>query len=211
MLFSEEFIQAFGWTIIHSLWQATLIAAILVLFMRKLKSASALSRYWAAVATLAAVSVISIFTFTQVYERNEDHFLDKESSTQIFLYGEQNYSFVIENEPIGSAFLDAPIAHWSSFLENQLPFISMLWVVGVLFFSMRFGFGLLEIERLRRTKNFALDKEWEARLKSLAGRIRILENIQLRESILTNVPIALGHFKPMILLPIGTINALPID
>ncbi|MEM8527178.1 MAG: M56 family metallopeptidase [Bacteroidota bacterium] len=211
MLFSEEFTHAFGWTILHSLWQATLIAAVLVLFLRKLKSASALSRYWAAVAALSVVLIAAIFTFTQVYEQQEEELILETSSLQFLLHGEDSHAFVLESPSSVTSSFVSPVTYWSNILENQLPFISLLWLLGVLFFSMRFGFGLLEIERLRKTKNYAIDSEWKIRLKALSNRLGIFQKVELRESLLTNVPIALGHLKPLILLPIGTINALPIE
>ncbi|MDX1667343.1 MAG: hypothetical protein R3350_08940, partial [Saprospiraceae bacterium] len=48
---SEELIRALGWTVLHSLWQAVLLALLLSLLMLGLQKRSARLRYILAYAT----------------------------------------------------------------------------------------------------------------------------------------------------------------
>ncbi|MEM9259196.1 MAG: hypothetical protein AAGA62_06080, partial [Bacteroidota bacterium] len=66
LLLTNNLIEGLGWTILHSLWQAVLLAGVLWLASRAI--ASARKRYWLAYGTLLAQLLVSLATFCWLYE-----------------------------------------------------------------------------------------------------------------------------------------------
>lgn len=126
---------------------------------------------------------------------------------------------VVEHvEWTGDAVQDAvvlvePPTFWSRVsdqLEAQLPILVFMWWIGCLFFSLRLAGGWLYVQRLRRYDTRPLSDEWQQMLDILRARLGLSYPVQLRESSSVTVPMALGYLKPLILLPIGTVNALSV-
>ena len=74
-IFSEPAINDLGWTIVHSLWQATLIALCLSLLMILLRRFTAQTRYIISVSALAAILSITLLTFYQNYTLINNRFV----------------------------------------------------------------------------------------------------------------------------------------
>ncbi len=72
-LLPESLVHAFGWMILHSLWQSSLVALMLALAMVALRSRSAQMRYTIAVGALALVVAASVVTFTHYYQQDQEH------------------------------------------------------------------------------------------------------------------------------------------
>ena len=65
----ENIVNAFGWTLLHSIWQGAVAAMLLgtaFIFMRK---AEAKTRYNLAFVTLLLLVAVSVFTFVANYEK----------------------------------------------------------------------------------------------------------------------------------------------
>jgi len=67
-IFSEELIQALGWTMIHSLWQGFVIAILMGVAMLFLQKKSAKVRYEVAWLALFLIFVISLSTFIYLFD-----------------------------------------------------------------------------------------------------------------------------------------------
>ncbi|MFO0816737.1 MAG: M56 family metallopeptidase [Pirellulales bacterium] len=59
-------VERLGWTLIHSLWQATLIAGLLALLLHATRGRSAQTRYLLSTAALCVIAVLPIVTFCVV-------------------------------------------------------------------------------------------------------------------------------------------------
>ena len=65
---SAEFIEAFGWTIIHSLWQGILIAGAIIVVFSLMHRNSAQVKYLIGYFGLILMLGWSILTFSNAYE-----------------------------------------------------------------------------------------------------------------------------------------------
>lgn len=63
-----SFTDALGWTLLHSLWQGTLVAFVLGVMMILLRKSSARSRAVAASVALCTTALFAVLTFTAIYE-----------------------------------------------------------------------------------------------------------------------------------------------
>ena len=70
-LFSQEFQYAMGWTVLHSLWQATLIAILSGVVMIVLRKKTAQTRYIVHNFALYGVLLAAMVTFSFYYNSNK--------------------------------------------------------------------------------------------------------------------------------------------
>ena len=70
-LIPENLIDAFGWMIIHSLWQGMLVALLLSIVLLTLNKKSARIRYIVTVGAMFLLCAISIRTFAEYYQAAE--------------------------------------------------------------------------------------------------------------------------------------------
>ena len=85
------------------------------------------------------------------------------------------------------------------------------WMAGVaLLYGYRF-IGWLSAQRLRRRGVCAAPQEWQNTILRLSARVRLSRPVVLLESALTETPVTIGIWKPVILLPLGLLAGLPAD
>lgn len=198
-MFSEELLYALGWTVIHSLWQAVVVAVVMALVLLGLQKRSAHLRYIFANFSLGLVLGWAVYTFWDMYElakitaANEIHF-----SGSLFATAE-----------IG--FLDGFFHHFTNYFNEHLPLIVLIWLLGFAFFMLRMVGGLIYIQHLKNRHNQILPAFWQEKLHKLAAQIPVRKSIGLVESALVKVPMVIGYFKPIILMPMGAINGLTVE
>ena len=94
------------------------------------------------------------------------------------------------------------------YFDQHLPLLVVVWLLGLLAMSLRMLGGLLYVQRLRRYRVRPLSADWQARLAALAARAGLRRPVALLESALVRVPLVVGHLRPVILLPLGTVAGL---
>jgi beta-lactamase regulating signal transducer with metallopeptidase domain len=188
------------WTFIHSLWLgliAALVAAIIILVTPK---ATARLRYHLLCVLLALfLSSISVTFFVQLNASSETLSIVQKLST--LSNGSTNLAIEYDD-------LSALISNW---VNQNTSLLIVLWAVFFLFNALRLSIGLNTINRLRTYKTQAVPAEWQLRFSVLQQQLGIKQSIALLQSELVKVPVALGFFKPVILLPIGLIAKLPVE
>ncbi|MBF9238299.1 hypothetical protein I2I05_12915 [Hymenobacter sp. BT683] len=106
-----------------------------------------------------------------------------------------------------------PRAAWLTaslrYFDNHLPLFVVAWLLGLLAMSLRMVGGLLYVQRLRHHRVRPLGAVWQARLTALAERSGVRRPVALLESALVQVPLVVGHLRPVILLPLGVVAGLP--
>lgn len=202
-IFSEEFISAIGWTLLHSLWQGALIALFLGVGLLFLQKKSSALRYNIGAFAIVLTLIAFLGTFTFLYQNEVNTAQLNNESVLIVVDGTNEVNPVsnaIQNENLFSIFTD--------YFNHHLPVIVVLWLLGVMIFSLRFLGGIAYLERLKHSQNRPLEAFWQVKMNNIKNAIGVKQSIDLLESALIKVPMVVGYLKPIILLPIGTINAL---
>ncbi len=201
-LFTFIELEGFVWTLLHSLWQFTLIGMVVIWINRHLKSASALSRYWVLGAALLCMPLVSIVTYHLV---QPDEAIEpvvvapfSEDSKLMLDQGRQGEGF-------GASGVKQIVQGWIS--SNGL-YVFLFWVCGILVLGIRMLAGQLQLLQLRSWGQVNLGTPWQACLKGIGQQLGIKNSVHLAESHLVKEPITFGFFKPIILFPIGLVNAL---
>jgi beta-lactamase regulating signal transducer with metallopeptidase domain len=188
---STALVEALGWTIVHSLWQATLLAGILWMASRAIKNAQL--RYTLAYGTLLAQLVVSIVTFGWLYEPAKASAAVLTVSDFVQVFG----------------FSETTTGVWQQ--GNVLPVVVILWGLGLLVGTLRLGVSFGRVRRMRRTVLKAVPVDFHLMVRSLADRIGYTGQLRVAISEKVGGPALIGHLKPLLLFPIAIINQLTPD
>lgn len=70
--------------------------------------------------------------------------------------------------------------------------------------------GLRGVHHLKHTKIFDAGAYWQNKINELSQQLFIKERVQILQSGIAKIPMVIGHFKPIILMPIGMLNHLSL-
>jgi len=198
---SESLLKALGWTLVHSIWQLILIAAVLWVVLKLVHRANPALKYGLTVGALVLSFVTAVSTF--LYEI--DH---KKSSTQVFYAGDFNVIFDNPSAVQTESALGFGVQEATFWIDQNLSLLVNFWFLGVLLFLFRLLNSLSEIRSLRKSSSLVTDFQIEKIAYRMAGNMGIKPNVQLRTTESGISPLTFGAFKPMILLPAGLILQL---
>jgi bla regulator protein BlaR1 len=199
-------IKALCTTLIHSLWQGLLLAALAGMIVICTRKSSPVRRYNLLIGALAVFAFTVGFTFVRQ--------LQEEKLTSAVIVKAHH---AIINNADGGNFnqLVLPKAtgrinenQLFDFLNNHSYTIVMVWFLIVFARSLQLMTGLHGLHHLRHRHIFAVDEAWENRVKDLAEKLGIKQIVSIAESGIAKVPMVIGHLKPLILIPVGLMTAL---
>lgn len=197
-IFSDLIVGSIGWTLLHSLWQGLVVSIILSLFMVIFKDSGAHVRYRIGVCLLAVMVLVSLVTFLMVYRAGIEQNPLEESSVGMRADSLDNRS--------GEFFTYIKI-----YFQRNLPAVVTIWLIGMMFFFMKFVSGMLANQRLRHHQTSEVSEFWKYRVESLCRKLKIRPAIIFRESFMAAVPLTIGYLKPVILFPVGILSQIPPD
>jgi beta-lactamase regulating signal transducer with metallopeptidase domain/predicted nucleic acid-binding Zn-ribbon protein len=211
--FTNELQYAIGWTVIHSLWQATLIAilaGITTIFLRK---KTAQTKYLVHNIALFAVLLSAIVTFNIYYSNVEQISSDTPIVPIISNDNAQAINFEnIDNQLIvtgnNATTLPLSIKSLKTFFDGQIYIVVLIWLLGMGLFLLKLLGGISYVYYLRSQHNFPVDEYWSELMEDLTKKLNIKRQIALVESALVSSPVVVGYLKPMILFPLGVINKM---
>ena len=179
--------QALGWALVHSLWQCALAAAGLASLLGMLPSRAARIRYACATATLVLTAALPLVT-------------------ALSLYGASPWPAPTLAGP--AALVLRLAARVRPTLEPALPLIVVLWVAGVVAFSLRLASGWMAAGRLAVIGTRPAPPACTAALQRLAALLRVTRPVRVAASVLVQVPAVIGWLRPVILLPASALTGL---
>ncbi|SNC75006.1 Signal transducer regulating beta-lactamase production, contains metallopeptidase domain [Hymenobacter gelipurpurascens] len=217
-LLPPALVRALGWTLVHSLWQGAVVALALAGLLLLLRRHRAVVRYNTAAAALVALLVLATVTFGRYYaaartEQAAEVATAKAAAVAVAptASGIRSAVTVAASEPgLVAEAAPAPsrLQAWLNYFDQNLPMLVAVWLLGLLAMTLRLMGGLAYVQRLRRYRVQPLSEEWQARLAVLATRAGLRQPVELLESALVRVPVVVGHLRPVVLLPLGTVTGL---
>jgi len=195
MNFINEYGSAFGWTLIHMAW-ITLAVAICVQLIR-LVIRNPRFNYGLGMTSMLSLPIIAAMIFgsqldftTHIEESANNGFL---ALTQAFIGAEE-----------------VTILTVGSWIDNHMDWILVLWFAGMISFIVRLLFGYTTLVGFRQSIQ-PMSDFWSDRFQSIFEEFNIKTNVLFGASKRVDGPMTFGFMKPMILLPIGLVNALSVD
>lgn len=208
---SDPIVQAMGWTLLHSLWQTIVVAILLRVLLMLISSAHANWRYALSIAALATVFGFSVWTF-------QSHYVVERAIVDIKMAVSDLPAIEMTSPKAeGSAVkvsYDEDSPFWFELNRRVqhviplLPTFVLLWLLGSLLVMMGLGISWWKANRLTQLQTSSVPAHWLERLKELQKTMGVKREVGLYFSERVSDALTLKHFKPVILLPVGILNAL---
>ncbi len=201
LLTIQQWIERFDWTLLHFLWQGSLIACLyLIARGRFSRPKDARIRYVLSCAALAAMIAAPAVTFIST--------------------GRQDPVPVVSIAKSALAARPAAVSHENAAPFESLPFsspsdkssvmtwLAAIWLAGASLLAMRLIGACIVVTRMRSTRAVPPPSEWQSALDTLLVRLRISTPVKLLVSGFVQSPMVAGWRKPAILLPATEISGM---
>lgn len=238
-ILNHPVMESLGWVLLHFLWQGAAVALVLFLVLTVLRRVSANARYLISCFALLMTAALPAITLTLLPEPLTR--LNKETLKPVkfasvdlpnWRAGDAETAGVIPESsgiqtphnygvmlapPAVSSTGDPPqnavsileqLKHW---LRPWIPFLTCAWLAGVLTLSIRLLFTWIQVQRMQQRGVQSPCPEHLALLQRLAACLKISRTVRLLESVVVEVPTVIGWLKPVILLPVASVNSLTMQ
>jgi uncharacterized protein (TIGR03435 family) len=196
----QPWVERLGLTLLHFLWQGTIIVTVYALVRRRgAHTLSPNGRYSLACAALAAIAIVPIVTWMNLSRPLP------ESAAVTFTAPMS----APRTESVPAISLLLPNAADAALPVQFLSWVVSLWLIGATAFSLRLLGGWIFAQRIRHRLARAASLEWQRTLNRLKARISVTRPVRLLVSGLLDAPAAIGWFRPIVLVPAGALAGLP--
>lgn len=237
LLLESLLVERLGWTLVHFLWQGTLIALLLAVLMVLMSGASAAARYVVSCTALVLCVAAVVITFLHLAPPLPVKVILGPSAGSP--QGVSKTTYAPMPAPVSSAgrtspasspvptaavvspkaaasmtspsVASAPAIVWRAHLERALPSIVFVWLCGVFLVSLRLGAGWLGMRSLRMHSRPAVEGHWETRVCVLCERLGIRRAVKFLESHALTGPITMGWLRPLVIFPAALLTRLPVE
>jgi beta-lactamase regulating signal transducer with metallopeptidase domain/beta-lactamase class D len=215
---TSTLVHQIGWSLIHSLWQDALLGLALAAALKLLSRAKPQSRYFIACLALAAMLILPVITTYVLHTRQASPLgivvdddpaagASVESSLRnIRTDGNERIAVTTKNDWINLAI--AETRNTSERVEKFLPWLILLWLVGVFIYAVKLGGGLFWTAKLRKMTVKISNPKLDDLVNKLTSQLSIKRKIKIYESSLINVPMTVGWIYPFILIPPSSLLGL---
>lgn len=192
----NAFIKAAGWSILHALWQGAVIYIILLTILMFGSGMKAKTRYTFSYLALSIMlcwflqTFFSEFMFRIQQQRNAD--LDMAIAA-------------FSNSPLEILTLSSSLLEKA---ERNFPMIVFLYAAGLMVQSAFLLFGYHRIRQLKSTGLSELPSALQNNFTVLMTKLGLKRPVRFRLSSKVNVPLIIGYFKPLVLLPLSVLSHL---
>jgi bla regulator protein BlaR1 len=198
-LFQSTFLQALGYAIANSLWQMALIWLV-YMSITGLTSMGAAARYRLAVAAQVTGFIWFIVTFQFYYGQYTDA-----------LQHSGAVSGNIQTILSPGTDLSSRLINWMVKGEQLLPYVSMAYLLLMVFLCIRWFLGYRQTQLMRNSGLQKMPAEWRLFVDKIAMQLQIKQKIRLFLSDKVTTPLTIGFLKPVILIPVASLNHLTTD
>jgi bla regulator protein blaR1 len=199
-ILADKTIHSLCWMLIHSLWQGFLLTVLVGFIMVFTRQSKAVIRYNLLVGSLLIFFVCIMGTGVYVFTNSEN--IDAQIFLQLF--GKQKDSNFINAQNQNILLLGI-----IDFLNQNAGIIVNIWLFFILFSCLLSVRDISSIIQIRHKKIASVEDFWEQRVRELSIKIQISKPVQFLQSGIAQVPMVVGHFKPVILFPVGLLAAIP--
>ncbi len=224
-----------GLTLVHSLWQVALIAAVYAIAAFLLRNRSADSRYLLGCFAIFAMLGLPMATYALLSQDSTRASRMRTSHMPAVTNGVDEATAlpgsvaesdrtttdslppIASSEPAASEIMPAAAAstpaesdstEMSSPLHLWLPWATAAWLMGVLLLSLRPLWGWMHVRRLQRHELSPLSDVLERAGERSTRRLGVKRIVRFAESALVEVPTVVGCLRPLVLLPASAVTGL---
>ena len=200
--------NSMAWALIHSLWQGLLLFALLFVLLKTVPGFSTRLKYYLSYGAFTALFVWFGETWVSQFERLKGMFELNYGSMDVAPMQIIISDIKTVSEPVALVSAPSFSSQLLHFIEQNVPVIMTIYIAGLAFMLLRFVINIYSLRALRTQGISEPDNQWNKLVEVWRRRFTISRPVKLFLSAKINVPIMLGTLKPVILLPIATINHL---
>ena len=201
--------QVLGISIIHSLWQGLLIYVLLKLLFIARPSLSAHKKHHLLFIGLAALTVWFAGTFfigAKDYNWSVNPYTPALSNN---FHPARVDAIPLSTRHISQSFLSGFQQSIYRILKVYLPYISVLYIIGLLINLIRLAYAWEKIRFIKQ--GIAAVDTLQKQVNKFSNQLAITKNVRLRLSKLVDVPCTIGYLKPILLLPVTLTTQLSAE
>ena len=221
-ILSHEFVQKLGWTLLHFIWQATVVALLVAILLRILRRFSANLRYVTTCLALGLIVLLPVVTIqfvevgsppvpVNIDSVSDPVILQTEPAGEMPLTRTIEFRQPVRKEPARTNYFALLKQRAAEVMEPALPHIVTGWLLGVLALSIWHLGGWAQLQQLRKKMVKQVDASLVNKLNILAKKLGVKQAVELLESALVQIPTMVGWLRPVILLPASALTGLNAD
>ncbi len=201
----ENWLHALGATLFHSLWLGVILAVVSGIIMFSTRKSTAVNRYNLLTASLGLFVVVMAFIFCKELGISVKAAASGQGAVQLSLAEQlSGRQLSVTAKTDLSASIDRLHALWNMYNYQ----IVLIWFLVICIKSIRLLVGVNTIYHLRNNQVYAAGHKWDQKLEKLAATLGVRSSVKVMQSGIARVPMVVGHFKPLILIPLGLLNGL---
>lgn len=204
MIADLTILDSLGWALLHSLWQGTLAACLVVAFRNMVPTSGPAARYGVQVFALLGCFMAFLITLF-IYHSGPPH----PAATLSFTLPTD---LVLPTAPhVDGASLTTLLAPptFSADINMLTPLLGSIWAIGFTCLMLRYIIGYGLTQSLRRRGVQPAHANWHARFNVLCANAGLPRPVELLISTRITSPVTLGFWKPVVLVPVGFLTGLP--
>jgi bla regulator protein blaR1 len=187
-----------GWSLLHFLWEGTLVALLLTVVLAIARQSSAQARYAICCAALALMALCPIATFAYLEQTSG-------GTTHVGLIAENASRLAVAQEQsVPTSLLERATA----IADEAMPWMLAVWMIGVLVFVARAIAASMAVRRLRNESIVAAPESLLTLAMVVAERLGISQVFEVYGSGMVTAPTVVGWLKPVILFPVASLMSL---
>jgi beta-lactamase regulating signal transducer with metallopeptidase domain len=200
--------------LLHSVWQCAAVAFLLAGALALLRGSSSNVRYVASCCAMALMLLLPSATVWKFLISTPGAPMEDASevtgASGVFL-AEPRPGGRLNEKPVTPSAGSLQRARGESPAERAarlLPWLTLVWLAGVMLLSMRTLGGLVLAHRMKLRGARPVSGLWRERAAEIARKLSVSGTVKVLESSLVSVPTAVGWLRPAILLPASAFTGL---
>lgn len=196
----SPFLQALGYSIINSLWQFALLWLVYV-SVNTIFRLSSHQKYSTGLLLQFLGFTWFAITFTFYFNRFSNLPYNYSLSQPYFLHISQ-----VNSETVRERFLI-----WINQTERLLPYLSISYLAFLIFSCFKWIKAYNYTLALRNKGLLKIEVTWRIFVRQISIQLGIKREVKIYLSEMVQTPLTIGFFKPLILLPLASINNLSTE
>jgi len=198
-VFQSVFLQSLGYAIANSLWQIAILWLFYVLVTTVLKPNASI-KYTLAV-ILQSIGFIWFIVTLFFYYNAYNQWVPVSSST--------SSGTITTIVPPGTGFRSF-ILKLMIWAEQLLPYLSAAYLILMIFLSVKWIIGYRYTLQIRKEGLSKMPANWRVFVQDTARQLGITRDVRIFLSEKIASPLTIGFLKPLILVPVASINHLSV-
>ncbi|MHC4975508.1 MAG: M56 family metallopeptidase [Planctomycetota bacterium] len=187
----EITLDALGTTVIHFLWQGTLISLLAAVALSALRNAKPAARYAVACGSLALCFLVFASTLAIALDAR----LEQARMAAFDLSG----------------IVPVTVPSVLTLPDTLAEFIAWAWVLGVVALTTRFALQRHAAHRLATRGTTTPTQDWLDAFEAIRSRLGIHASVRFMASTLAPAPMVVGCLRPIVLVPVSAFTSLTHD